>query len=96
MRREYVAQRRRLARKLVAELEALVADRGAFGERRFERRLAAERRQVGPHLELLAEGGATVMVYGEVADSIQGAPLPLYKRPRFVARRRNGATTASG
>jgi inosose dehydratase len=24
------------------------------------------------------------MVYGEVADSIQGAPQPLYKRPRFV------------
>ena len=23
------------------------------------------------------------MVYGEVADSIQGAPVPLYKRPRF-------------
>ena len=39
---------------------------------------------VGPHLTLLAEGGANVMVYGEVADSIQGAPEPLYKRPRFV------------
>ena len=39
---------------------------------------------VGPHLTLLAEGGANVMVYGEVADSIQGAPLPLYKRPRFT------------
>ena len=38
---------------------------------------------MGPHLELLAKGGATVMVYGEVADSIQGAPQPLYKRPRF-------------
>lgn len=38
---------------------------------------------VGPHLTLLAEGGAKVMVYGEVADSIQGSPLPLYKRPRF-------------
>ena len=24
------------------------------------------------------------MVYGEVADSIQGAPVPLYKRPRFA------------
>ena len=38
---------------------------------------------VGPHLELLAANGAQVMVYGEVADSIQGAPQPLYKRPRF-------------
>ncbi len=37
-----------------------------------------------PHLKLLADNGATVMVYGEVADSIQGAPQPLYKRPRFV------------
>ncbi|HEY3584150.1 MAG TPA: myo-inosose-2 dehydratase [Casimicrobiaceae bacterium] len=39
---------------------------------------------VGPHLTLLAEGGANVMVYGEVADSIKGAPAPLYKRPRFI------------
>jgi inosose dehydratase len=37
-----------------------------------------------PRLTLLAEGGANVMVYGEVADSIQGAPVPLYKRPRFT------------
>ncbi len=26
------------------------------------------------------------MVYGEVADSIQGAPAPLYKRPRLFRR----------
>jgi len=38
---------------------------------------------VGPHLRLLAENGASVMVYGEVADAIQGKPQPLYKRPRF-------------
>jgi inosose dehydratase len=38
---------------------------------------------VGPHLDLLAKNGATVMVYGEVANSIQGAAVPLYKRPRF-------------
>jgi inosose dehydratase len=38
---------------------------------------------VGPHLKLLADNGAKVMVYGEVADSIQGSPVPLYKRPRF-------------
>src|SRR5476649_2217525 len=37
----------------------------------------------GPHLRLLAENGASVMVYGEVADAIQGKPQPLYKRPRF-------------
>lgn len=39
---------------------------------------------VGPHLELLAKGGAKVMVYGEVADSIQGSPVSLSKRPRFL------------
>src|SRR4030095_2573558 len=44
--REHRAQRIRSARELVAELEALVADRLALGERRLERRLAAERRQV--------------------------------------------------
>jgi inosose dehydratase len=37
------------------------------------------------HLRKLADNGATVMVYGEVADSIQGAPVPLYKRPRWVS-----------
>ena len=38
---------------------------------------------VGPHLRLLAENGAKVMVYGEVANAIQGQPEPLYKRPQF-------------
>lgn len=40
---------------------------------------------VGPHLRLLAENGATVMVYGEVADAIQGQPQPLFQRPRFTS-----------
>jgi inosose dehydratase len=39
---------------------------------------------VGPHLRLLAENGSKVMVYGEVANAIQGRPDPLYKRPRFL------------
>jgi inosose dehydratase len=39
--------------------------------------------RVGPHLELLAANGAQVMVYGEVADSIQGRPETLARRPRF-------------
>ena len=52
---------------------------GRLAKRSVEEEIAA----VGPHLELLAGNGATVMVYGEVADSIQGAPRPLYKRPRF-------------
>ena len=51
----------------------------ADARRTVEQEIAA----VGPHLRLLAENGATVMVYGEVADAIQGKPQPLYKRPRF-------------
>ena len=52
---------------------------GRLAKRSAEEEIAA----VGPHLKLLAENDATVMVYGEVEDSIQGAGLPLYKRPRF-------------
>lgn len=52
---------------------------GALARRSVEEEIAA----VGPHLALLADNGARVMVYGEVADSIQGLPQPLYKRPRF-------------
>ncbi|MGS0743859.1 TIM barrel protein, partial [Glaciimonas sp. GG7] len=40
---------------------------------------------VASHLRLLAENGATVMVYGEVANAIQGRPEPLYKRPQFAS-----------
>jgi inosose dehydratase len=54
---------------------------GRLAERSAEDEIAA----VGPHLDLLAQNGATVMVYGEVADSIQGAPRPLYQRPRFFS-----------
>jgi inosose dehydratase len=54
---------------------------------RLARRSAAEEiAVVASHLELLASNGATAMVYGEVADSIQGAPAPLYQRPRFFRR----------
>ena len=53
---------------------------GGLARRSVEEEIAA----VGPHLALLAEAGADVMVYGEVADSIQGADAPLYKRPRFT------------
>ena len=53
---------------------------GRLARRGVDEEIAA----VGPHLRLLAEVGAKVMVYGEVADSIQGARVPLYKRPRFA------------
>jgi len=52
---------------------------GRLAQRSAEDEIAA----VGPHLELLAKNGATVMVYGEVADTIQGSPVPLFQRPRF-------------
>jgi len=43
-----------------------------------------EIREVEAHCRLLADNGATVMVYGEVHDAIQGEiTVPLYKRPRF-------------
>jgi inosose dehydratase len=52
---------------------------GELARRSVEEEITA----VGPHLDLLAKNGANVMVYGEVADAIQGLPIPLYKRPRF-------------
>jgi inosose dehydratase len=52
---------------------------GRLAGRSVEDEIAAVR----PHLRLLADNGAKVMVYGEVQDSIQGAAQPLYKRPRF-------------
>jgi inosose dehydratase len=52
---------------------------GELARRSVDEEIAA----VEPHLRLLAANGADVMVYGEVADSIQGASAPLYKRPRF-------------
>jgi inosose dehydratase len=58
---------------------------GWYSGRLARRSVEDEIGAVGPHLKLLAENGAKVMVYGEVADSIQGSQVPLYKRPRFVS-----------
>jgi inosose dehydratase len=53
---------------------------GRLAARPLEEEIAA----VEPHLRLLAGNGCKVMVYGEVADSIQGErSVPLYKRPRI-------------
>ena len=57
---------------------------GWYSGRLARRSVAEEIEAVGPHLDLLAKTGSTVMVYGEVADSIQGADAPLCQRPRFV------------
>lgn len=35
------------------------------------------------HLRKMTQNGASVMVYGEVADAIQGRRIPLKERPRF-------------
>jgi inosose dehydratase len=56
---------------------------GWYSGRLATRSLNEEIAAIGTHLAKLADNGARVMVYGEVADSIQGAPVPLYKRPRF-------------
>ena len=45
--------------------------------------VADEIASVDAHLKLLVANGAQVMVYGEVADAIQGQPEPLSRRPRF-------------
>ena len=71
-----------LRRVLAPHGLALVS--GWYSGRLARRSVTDEIAAVGPHLALLAEGGANVMVYGEVADSIQGASVPLHKRPRFV------------
>ncbi len=54
---------------------------GELARRSVEQEIQA----VGPHLQLLAKNGADVMVYGEVADSIQGKRnIALSQRPRFA------------
>jgi inosose dehydratase len=78
---KFPRESRALARVLSAHGLDLVS--GWYSGRLARRSVAEEIAAVEPHLKLLAGNGAKVMVYGEVADSIQGAPEPLYKRPRF-------------
>ena len=75
--REPEALRQVLARHELALVSGWYS--GRLARRSVDEEIAA----VGPHLELLARNGADVMVYGEVADAIQGEPRPLYQRPRF-------------
>ena len=72
------------ALRAVLEAHGLALVSGWYSGRLARGSVADEIAAVGPHLRLLAECGAKVMVYGEVADSIQGASAPLYKRPRFA------------
>jgi inosose dehydratase len=75
--REPEALREVLARHGLACVSGWYSGRLARGT------VADEIAAVEPHLALLAANGADVVVYGEVADSIQGASLPLARRPRF-------------
>ena len=57
---------------------------GWYSGRLATRSVNEEIAAVESHLHLLADNDSKVMVYGEVADSIQGErTVPLYKRPRF-------------
>lgn len=78
--KEPAALRAVLARHKLECVSGWYSGRLADPQRTVEQEIAA----VGPHLRLLAENGANVMVYGEVHDAIQGQPHALYKRPRFV------------
>ncbi|HEX7270667.1 MAG TPA: myo-inosose-2 dehydratase [Casimicrobiaceae bacterium] len=71
------------ALKRVLDKHGLELVSGWYSGRLARRTVEEEIAAVGPHLKLLADNGAKVMVYGEVADSIQGASVPLYKRPCF-------------
>jgi inosose dehydratase len=72
------------ALRRVLEPHGLALVSGWYSGRLARRGVDEEIAAAASHLRLLAECGARVMVYGEVADSIQGARVPLYKRPRFV------------
>jgi len=56
---------------------------GELGRRSVEEEINA----VEKHLDLLAKNDAPVMVYGEVADAVQGLDQPLKTRPRFRSDR---------
>ena len=56
---------------------------GWYSSRLARRSVAEEIEAIVGHVELLKRNGATVLVYGEVADSIQGSRIRLIERPRF-------------
>ena len=56
---------------------------GWYSSRLARRSVAEEIEAIAGHVELLKQNGATVLVYGEVADSIQGSRIRLIERPRL-------------
>ena len=78
--RQPEALRRVLARHHVELVSGWYS--GELARRSVEQEIEA----VGPHLQLLSKNGANVMVYGEVADSIQGKQnIALSRRPQFAS-----------
>lgn len=82
-----------LGNKFPKEPQALKAKLAEFGVacvsgwysgRLAEGTLADEIAGCVPHMSKLQAQGCQVVVYGEVAGSIQGSPVPLFKRPRFT------------
>lgn len=71
-----------LGRVLAEHDVALVS--GWYSGELAQRSADEEIKAAQAHLEKLARNGASVMVYGEVADAIQGKSVPLAHRPRFV------------
>ena len=56
---------------------------GWYSSQLARRSAAEEIDAIASHVELLAQNGAKVLVYGEVADSIQGQRIALVERPRL-------------
>ena len=75
------------ALRAVLARHGLACVSGWYSGRLARGTVADEIASVEPHLALLADNGAQVMVYGEVADSIQGRPEALSRRPRFRGER---------
>ena len=70
-------------RKVLANYQLELVS-GWYSGQLAQRSVDEEITAVGPHLQLLARNGANVMVYGEVADSIQGKQgMHLSQRPQF-------------
>jgi inosose dehydratase len=72
------------ALRAVLARHGLACVSGWYSGRLARGTVADEVAAVDKHLTLLATNGAKVMVYGEVADSIQGKGEPLSRRPRFL------------
>lgn len=69
-------------RDVLAEYDlALVS--GWYSSRLAHRSVKEEIAAIASHCRLLAENGANVLVYGEVAGSIQSQRMSLLERPRF-------------